>query len=232
MENLLLDAGVWAEIEGSAGQAGPVYFGVDLGATAAQSAVAAYWPRTGRLEAVAAFPGEPPLAERGLRDGVGRLYVDCWQRGELLVLGGAAADAPGLIREAVSRFGRPKLVAADRYRDGELKDALDRAGVSRSVLRLRGMGFRDGAEDVREFRRACLEDRVTPVKSLLLRAAMSASRVATDPAGNAKLAKGTQGGRRLNARDDAAAAAILAVSLGARRETRKRPAFRYVGMAG
>ena len=39
----------------------------------------------------------------------------------------------------------------------------------------------------------------------------------TDPAGNSKLAKATQGGRRVRARDDAAAAAILAVAAGTRR---------------
>ena len=37
-----------------------------------------------------------------------------------------------------------------------------------------------------------------------------------DPAGNAKLAKNSQGGRRLRAKDDAAAAAVLAVSEGYR----------------
>ena len=38
-----------------------------------------------------------------------------------------------------------------------------------------------------------------------------------DPAGNEKLAKGREGWRRANARDDAAAAAILAVAEGSRR---------------
>lgn len=91
------------------------------------------------------------------------------------------------------------------------------------------MGFRDGAEDVRTFRRACLEDRVTPVRSLLLTAAMSEARVVSDPAGNQKLSKGNEGGRRQLARDDAAAAAILAVSLGIRRKPRSR--MIYLGTA-
>ncbi len=75
----LLDAGLWVRIEGEAERSGPRVFGVDLGTSAAQSAVAAYWPGTGRLESVAAFPCEPSLAERGLRDGVG----------------GAMSNAPG-----------------------------------------------------------------------------------------------------------------------------------------
>ena len=57
---------------------------------------------------------------------------------------------------------------------------------------------------------------MTPAPSLLLRSAMAEARVVMDPAGNCKLAKMSEGGRRLRARDDAAAAAILAVSAGAR----------------
>ena len=41
---------------------------------------------------------------------------------------------------------------------------------------------------------------------------MADARTVSDPAGNAKLAKGSAGGRRLRARDDAAAATILAVA--------------------
>ena len=41
--------------------------------------------------------------------------------------------------------------------------------------------------------------------------------VGADPAGNEKLAKGTEGGRRMRARDDAAAATILSVAEGKRR---------------
>ena len=64
-------------MRGKAERAGRPTWGTDLGTSAAQSAIAAYWPASGPLEAVAAFPEEPSLAERGLRDGVGRLYVGC-----------------------------------------------------------------------------------------------------------------------------------------------------------
>ena len=50
----------------------------------------------------------------------------------------------------------------------------------------------------------------------LLRASMAEARTVSDPAGNAKLGKGGEGGRRERARDDAVAAAILAVSVGQR----------------
>lgn len=96
----------------------------------------------------------------------------------------------------------------------------------------RGMGFKDGAEDVRGFRRACADGRVTPVTSLLLRSAMAEARTVSDPAGNAKLSKGSQGGRRMRARDDSAAAAILAVAAGVRQPTEPPRRWRYRGMAG
>ena len=69
-----------------------------------------------------------------------------------------------------------------------------------AALEIRGQGFKDGAEDVRGFRRAILEGKVTPKPTKLLRYAMGEARVLMDPAGNAKLAKRAEGGRRSTAR--------------------------------
>ena len=220
---VLLDAGLWASIEGAAEMVGPAVWGVDLGTTAAQSAVACYWPQTGALAALAAFPAEPNLAERGVRDGVAGLYAECHRRGELLTLGRRTVPVDALLAEALSRFGRPAVVAADRWREGELRDALEAARIPPGAFVLRGMGFRDGGEDCRLFRRSCAEGRVVPAPSLLLRSAMAEARTVADPAGNHKLSKASEGGRRVRARDDAAAAAILAVAEGARRWAEDRP---------
>ena len=223
----LLDAGLWRRITTESPEpGGGACWGVDLGGTAAQSAIACYWPSTGLLEALAAFPSEPDLATRGLRDGVGRLYVECHKRGELLTSGGRAVNVADLVRAAVDRWGPPVAIAADRWREGELHDALAEAGLRRCHLDLRGQGFKDGGEDVRAFRRACLEGRVSPRPSLLLTAAMAAARTVGDAAGNHKLAKSSQGGRRQKARDDAAAAAILAVALGERAPKPRRGGLR------
>ena len=223
----LLDADTWAKIEGNAPAQGDCYWGIDLGTSAAMSAVTAYFPETGRLESLCAFPREPSLAERGLRDGVGNLYSKGWQRGELVTNGGQATDVSELITEARARFGTPRLIGCDRWRDAELRDALDKTGMRRVRIELRGQGYRDGGEDVRTFQRACLEGKVTPLPSLILASAIGEARTITDPAGNAKLSKKTEGGRRLRARDDAAAAAILAVSLAVRQPIRR--GTRYIG---
>ena len=216
MQSTLLDASTWGEIERDADMDGPCFWGLDLGTNAAMSAVAAYWPMTGRLEVVAAFPLEPSLAERGLFDGVGGLYVQCAERGELQLFGTRAVELGPLFGFACRKFGAPAGIAADRWRYSEAADALNGAGVPLSEFTPRGQGFKDGAEDVRAFRRACLEGKVAPVESLLMRSAMAEARVVMDAAGNAKLAKSVEAQRRARARDDAAAAAILAVSLGAR----------------
>ena len=92
------------------------------------------------------------------------------------------------------------------------------------------MGFKDGAEDVRLFRRAFADGEVSPAESLLLRHSMREARTVGDAAGNWKLGKAKEGGRRANARDDAAAALVLAVAEGARlrRQQPKRRPFRLV----
>ena len=228
-ENSLISVDNWQAAEGDAPPVGPVVWGVDLGGTAASSAVAGYWPETGRLDALAAFPGaDVTLAARGLRDGVGDLYAQCQKRGELFLTDGYSVDARDLLREALERFGRPVAIAADRWREGDLRDGLLGAGVPLAALELRGQGYKDGAEDVRLFRKAIIDRTARPVTSLLLRSAMTEARTISDVAGNAKLAKGSQGGRRARARDDAAAAAILAVAEGSRRGRTPARGLRYV----
>ena len=217
--SVLIDADSWARVECSEppDMAGRYVLGVDCGQNAAMSGTAAYWPDTGRLEAVAAFPEHPSLAARGLADGVGNLYQKMHERGELIVAGRRVSDIGALLREALTRWSVPGIIVADRWREAELREHLERVDFPLTGLAVRGQGFRDGGEDVRLFRKAVLAGTVTPTRSLLLRAALLEARTVGDAAGNHKLAKATQGGRRAHARDDAAAASILAVAEGTRR---------------
>ena len=121
--SMVVDADRWREVEGEAPTRGRAWWGVDLGTSAAQSAVAAYWPASGRLDVVAAFPREPSLQKRGLADGVGRLYLDCHRRGELHLSGDLAVHIPDLLRIALRRFGAPAGIACDRWREAELREA-------------------------------------------------------------------------------------------------------------
>ena len=213
---VLLEADVWESIEGEAAREGEYILGLDLGGSTAQSAAAAWWPETGRLEGFAVFPNHPTLATRSTNDGAGSLYSECHRRGELLLAGDMVADIKELLSEALDRWGSPAAIAADRFKKAELIQHLNSIDFPVADLVLRGMGFRDGAEDVRGFQLAALGGHVTPVKSLLLRSSMAEARLVGDVAGNWKLAKGSEGGRRSRAKDDVVAAAILAVAVGRR----------------
>ena len=217
LQSVLVDAADWVRAQQLPEPAprGGYVLGVDLGQNAAMSAAAAYF-EDGRLDAVAVFPELPTLAERGLSDGVGGLYSRMADRGELVQAGRRVSSVPSLLSEALARWGRPQAVVCDRWREAELLQHLEASGFPTAALITRGQGFRDGSEDVRAFRRAVLGGHVRPADSLLLTSAMSEARVTSDPAGNSKLSKGSQGGRRLRARDDAAAAGVLAVAAGFR----------------
>ena len=216
VSGVLLEADVWNSIEGNAEREGEYVLGLDLGGSTAQSAACAFYPKSGRLEGFAVFPEHPNLATRATNDGAGNLYAECYRRGELLLHGDRVSDIPELLSEALDRWGNPAAIAADRFKKEELAGHLNRMAFPTAAFVIRGMGYRDGAEDVRAFQLAALQGHVTPVKSLLLRASMAEARLIGDPSGNWKLCKGSEGGRRSRARDDIVAAAILAVSIGMR----------------
>ena len=215
----VLAAGTWERIEllPDGEPIGGWCLGLDLGSSAAMSAASAYYWRTGYLRTFAMFADVPSLEDRGAADHVGTLYERMAKRNELTTTPGRIVKVDLLLREVVERWGLPAAIVADRFRKAELLEGLQAADWPVLPLLLRGQGFRDGAEDMRAFRKACLNDDVVPEVSLLLRSAMAEAVAVSDPSGNAKLAKGTQGGRRQLARDDACAAAILAIAQGVRR---------------
>ena len=143
------------------------------------------------------------------------LYQNMADRAELLLLGEKVVPVGQLLNAAQRRLGYPDAIACDRWRLGELEDAMTDAALLAPV-QARGMGFRDGSEDVRLFKTALLEGRVNPVRSLLLRSAVAETRLVQDPAGNAKIAKAGEGNRRHRGRDDPAVAAVQAVALAER----------------
>ena len=218
MESFLLDPETWMRCEGTAERKGRVVWGIDAGGEVAMTAMAAYWPYTGRLECFAMFPSDPPLDERGRNDAVGDLYLRMARNEELLVSGGKTVHIPDLLAEALQRFGPPDLVVADRYHKGILLDSFKASNVPPVTIEFRGNGWNmDGTEDVYGFQRACLEGKVKAEPSMLLRNALAEARVLYNTVGNPKLGTGSQGGRRSAAKDDAASASVLAVAAGQRK---------------
>ncbi len=222
-EQHLLEANTWQSIKTSESErSGSYCLGLDIG-NSAMTAASAYWPETGRLECFGVFPEMPDLSRRGEVNEVGDRYKVMHERGELVLLGCRVVDLDGFVDEIRERWGEPAIMAADRWHENDLRDTLDRSQFPPCRGGPHGQGFKDGAEDLRNFRRACLTDRVRSVPNLLLRSAMGEARSVSDPAGNEKLAKANRGGRRFRHRDDVVAASILAVSCGVRHAGRMKP---------
>ena len=229
---LVLNADTWraCETDNLPAPKGKAIFGVDLGTNSAMTSISAFWPECGRLETIAAFPNIPSLRERGAKDAVGDLYERMYARGELAQVGSRVVDISEMLELAVAEFGIPERVVADRWRLAELEQSLDAIGLNNVPIVARGQGYKDGSEDMRSFRLAVIDGRLRTPVSLLMRSALSEARVITDAAGNSKLSKKTEGGRRALARDDAVASAVLAVSSGVRNPPVERERKKYHGL--
>ena len=164
LQGTILEADIWEKIEGDADRDGEYVLGLDLGSSTSQSAAAAYYPASGRLEGFAMFPENPSLADRAISDNAGVLYEQCAKRGELLQAGFMVSDIRELLAEALDRWGRPVAIAADRYKEAELRGHLMKMNFPDASLVIRGMGWRDGGADLRAFQLAALQGHVTPVK--------------------------------------------------------------------
>ncbi len=211
IENVLIGVEAWkaCECDELPTRDGLPILGVDLGSSASASGFAAYWP-TGRLEGHMAFGSEPSLEERARADHAGHTYSRMAAEDGIRLHPGCVPEVAGMLEEALELYGVPSVIVCDRWRHGEMVDALRKLGVNIPVL-TRGQGFKDGADDVRQFRKAVLSHSVVVRPTLTWRVTIAGSRVETDAAGNAKLSKKSQ-----RARDDLAAAAIIAVAEGYR----------------
>lgn len=145
-------------------------------------------------------------------------------RGELSTLGDKTVPIAPWLAEVMRHVDGEAIAAicADRYKQSELAEAMDKAGV-RAPIVWRGQGFRDGGEDCERFRRACFDGKVRAMPSLLLRSAFADAVTLRDPANNLKLAKARSTGRI-----DAAAATVLAVAEGARMQGRSAKTARMI----
>lgn len=213
---LTVDQWLAAETDTLPPRSGPVVVGIDLGGSASMSAVSLYWPETGRLENHGTFPSDPGLLDRGQADGVGDRYIRMQERGELATLGAKTVPVADWLAAIWRRIEGETVSAlvADRYKAAEVGEAIQAAAITAPVV-WRGMGWRDGGEDIERFRRAVFEGAVRVAESLLMRSAIADAICLRDPANNLKLAKARSTGRI-----DPAAAAILAVAEGARHRAR------------
>ena len=156
-EAFLLEPDVWLGLEGDANTSGPFVLSFDLGTSEAMSCASAYFLNTRALDCVACWPELPSLEEREKKDATEEgLYRKMYERGEIIIAGRRVTDTGALVREAISRWGQPSAIVADRYKINELTQVLEAERVPVCNLIPRGQGFRDGSEDCRYFKKACL----------------------------------------------------------------------------
>ena len=124
---------------------GACYLGVDLGGSVSMTAAVGYWPESGRVETWAAFPSRPSLAERGLSDGVGKLYVEAQSRGELMVFDGRVTPVALFLAAVVDSLSGAdvRALGCDRFRKAEAVTAYESAGRYVALLLARRRRVRE-----------------------------------------------------------------------------------------
>ena len=195
---------------------GPVAIAADLGGGTSMSAMAFYWPVTGRLEVYAAYPTEPNLIDRGKADGVDDLYERMHKRGEIVLLGKYETDNVGFVTWCLSHVkGCERIggIVGDDYAKTKLKQAMYQVGLNPDLdidRRRVGRGA-SGKEDVEAFQSEVLTRHMSVGLNLCLEHAISKAALGRDRNGNPSLDKSEQRGRI-----DVLQAAILAVGQGQR----------------
>ena len=197
--------------------------GVDLGGGRAWSAAVAVWP-SGRCAALAVAPGEPDLETQEKRDRApAGVYRELAGTGSLTVADGLRVPPVSLLWHAVTeKWGLPARIVCDRFRLGELNDVIAGAcPVEPRVTR-----WSECAADIRALRKMASDGPLSFERDsrLLIAASLMFAMVKNDDAGNCRLVKR---GTNNMARDDAAAALLLAAGAWEREHSRPAPDFTF-----
>ena len=191
---------------------GPCVVGVDIGSSTSLTAAVAVWPANGRTEMWLACGSQPSLEKRSERDNAN--YRAMVHAGELTVHEGRTVSVDRFIGDVARDLSgcEVEALAGDGWKDAEVRDACDRAGIDWPLSFRRVGAGKSGSEDVRAAVRLVLEERLRFKRHLGLATAIRHSRIRYDANGNPGLDKsGT------NARIDILSAFIIACGLAAPR---------------
>ena len=196
---------------------GRPFVAVDLGAGRAWSAACAMWSN-GRVEAVAVAPGIPSISAQEKRDRVasGR-YQHLVDIGQLRVAHGLRVQPPKQLTDMIlDLWGKPRVIVGDRFREGELRDAVKGVRIEPRVSR-----WSESSEDIRSLRQSAKDGpmSVDADSRDLISASLAVAMVKADDAGNFRLIKR---GANNESRDDVAEALKLVAGVRKRRSKRKR----------
>ena len=200
-------------------RSGAVCVGIDAGGSDAFSAAFCYWPATGRAESFAMCGGIPDALARSRHDGVGDLYAHAVRRNELIPQPERkSVDLEAFMAEVRDRLDGERIlyVVGDRYRAGEIVDAMQRVGITAPFV-ARGVGYKDSTPDIRAFQTYVDNGTIKHRESLLLAHAIGQSYCMFDDALNVKLSKL----KANKSKTDILQAAVLAIGQAARIEQAK-----------
>ena len=207
---------------------GASIIGLDLGGSKSFTAVCFYNEENGHIDATAFVGKEPNLLERGEDDGVGDLYVRMEERGELIRSGNLITNMAEVLDYIADRAPDGSVLVGDRYRDAEFKEMLHNNRQHNFNYIARGVGTKDGSASIRALRRAVYQRKIKHTPSILLETHLRNSIVkAVDMAGNPKLER-----RGQQARNDAAAALLMAVGYVAAKAPKSNYEFYTIGGNG
>ena len=199
-------------------RAGLPVAGIDMGAGRAWSSAVAVWT-SGRVEAIAIAPGVPTIADQEVRDRVpSGTYQTLVDQGSLLVAEGLRVPpATMLVEAARSRWGRFDTLVCDRFRIGDVRDSNPGCPIEPRMTR-----WSESGADIRGLRKLAKDGPLSVAADSrdLLTASLAAALVKNDDAGNVRCEKR---GSNNEARDDVAAALVLAAGHVARLLSRPPP---------
>ena len=192
--------------------------GLDLGRDRSWSAAVGWWPKTGRVEAVAVAPGLPGLDAQERRDKVNQgTYLKLVDAGQLTMVDGLRVVPPAALVDRIREW-RPGMIVCDFFRINELRDVAPPCPIHTRRTR-----WSEAAFDIRSLRRAAKDGplSVAPESRSLIEAALRVARVKHEDE-NIRLQKD---GTHNRSRDDVAAALTLAAGAAARMPDRPRRAY-------
>ena len=186
---------------------GDCYVGLDAGEAVSMTACSAYWPATGRLETIAAFPSKPSLKRRGEIDGIPGMYERMEKRGELRTFPGVVTPLDDFVEWVYERLQGQKIagIAADNFKKKDLKQSLLKVGI-KTPVKFVAMAWKDASTNCRFFQKAVISEKVKSFPSLLMTQAIADSALEESSLGVVKLDRS-----RARGKIDALASAILAV---------------------
>ena len=169
----------------------------------------------------------PRIEEQEDRDQVPRgTYGRLIDTGRLRLAHGLRVQPPASLFAAITaEWGAPETIVCDRFRLGELRDCVNGTPVIPRVSR-----WSEAGDDIRALRRLVKDGplSVEPDSRPLLAASLSVAMVKNDDQGNVRLAKK---GTNNTARDDVAAALVLASGVFRRARAQPKRSGAYLGTA-